>query len=192
VDLKGKDQMNCYYHPDRAFFGRCDSCGKSICTECAVVLKEKFYCTPCVEKLGPESLKNKDDTGRSWFQRHLNWTAIPGFIILYLIDSFIVFFIFVYISLSGPGETSLISYDENGLIFILLSILIIIFPQALISLPLTCWILREKDQSLLWALISLIPFGWIVYMFLENKSGILDTVDGNILNRKKRKLAGKV
>lgn len=43
--------MNCYYHPDREAIGTCVSCGKPTCAECKVVLAEKFYCNPCVDKI---------------------------------------------------------------------------------------------------------------------------------------------
>jgi len=41
--------MNCYYHPDREIAGMCVSCGKPICFECKVVLKNKLYCNPCID-----------------------------------------------------------------------------------------------------------------------------------------------
>lgn len=40
--------MNCYYHPDREVVGMCVSCGKPICIECKVILKDKMYCNQCI------------------------------------------------------------------------------------------------------------------------------------------------
>ncbi len=43
--------MNCYFHSERESVGVCFSCGKPVCPECKVVLQEKVYCNPCVNKL---------------------------------------------------------------------------------------------------------------------------------------------
>ena len=43
--------MNCYYHPEREAVGMCVACGKPICPECKVMLKDKFYCNPCADKM---------------------------------------------------------------------------------------------------------------------------------------------
>ena len=41
--------MNCYIHPDREVVGMCVSCGKPICVECKVILKDnKIYCNQCI------------------------------------------------------------------------------------------------------------------------------------------------
>ena len=41
--------MNCDYHPDREVVGMCVSCGKPICVECKVILKDKIYCNQCID-----------------------------------------------------------------------------------------------------------------------------------------------
>ncbi len=48
--------MKCYYHPDHEAIGICISCGKPVCVECKVVLREKIYCNPCVEELSGRKL----------------------------------------------------------------------------------------------------------------------------------------
>ena len=63
--------MNCYYHSDREVVGMCVSCGKPICLECKVVLKERLYCNTCV------------DTGKIHFSYQTvatAWWLLPVFI----------------------------------------------------------------------------------------------------------------
>ncbi len=43
--------MNCYVHSDREAVGVCVSCGKPICSECKVLIKDKYYCNSCVNKI---------------------------------------------------------------------------------------------------------------------------------------------
>ena len=43
--------MNCAYHPDREVVAVCACCGKPLCAECKVLLKDKYYCNPCAKNL---------------------------------------------------------------------------------------------------------------------------------------------
>ena len=49
-------------------------------------------------------------------------------------------------------------------------------------LPTNGWILRKKARSLWWVLILFVPFGWIVFLSLENRKigEILDIRKGVI------------
>lgn len=40
--------MNCYYHPELAATATCVSCGKAICTSCAVNVSGRIYCQQCI------------------------------------------------------------------------------------------------------------------------------------------------
>lgn len=40
--------MNCYYHPEFAATATCVSCGKAICTSCAVNVSGRVHCQPCI------------------------------------------------------------------------------------------------------------------------------------------------
>ena len=40
--------MNCNMHPDREAVGTCTSCGKFICSDCAVEVQGKLVCRECL------------------------------------------------------------------------------------------------------------------------------------------------
>jgi len=40
--------MKCYLHPDVDSIGTCTSCGKAICSECAVEVQGKLMCRDCL------------------------------------------------------------------------------------------------------------------------------------------------
>jgi TM2 domain-containing membrane protein YozV len=42
--------MYCYKHPENEAIGSCTSCGKPICTECAVELQDKLVCRDCLNQ----------------------------------------------------------------------------------------------------------------------------------------------
>ena len=42
--------MNCNFHPDTEAVGSCTSCGKSICSDCAVEIQGKLKCRECLKK----------------------------------------------------------------------------------------------------------------------------------------------
>lgn len=42
-----------------------------------------------------------------------------------------------------------------------------------VCFPIYGWILSQKRRSLWWLLILFVPFGWIVFLCLENRSHLL-------------------
>lgn len=42
--------MKCYLHPDRDAVGTCTSCGRPICSECAIDLQNRLVCRECLSK----------------------------------------------------------------------------------------------------------------------------------------------
>lgn len=99
------------------------------------------------------------EPGKGWFQRHLNWTAVMIWVLLL--------------------PLSVVIADIIG---IPIDIIILAVP-ILIILPLTGWALKQKNRSLWWLLLFIIPFLWLVYLGLENRSQIpelaeLDTSEG--------------
>lgn len=40
--------MKCYIHPEVDAVGTCTSCGRAICSECAVEVGDKFVCRDCL------------------------------------------------------------------------------------------------------------------------------------------------
>jgi len=92
-----------------------------------------------------------------WFRRHLNWTVVlawvASFPLSYIVGSLIQS-INPYIS---TGTYYLIGYTIQGLWL----------------LGIAGWVLRKKNRSL-WNLLWLfVPFGWIVFLCLENRAGTI-------------------
>ena len=142
--------MNCYYHPDRDAVGACVNCGRFICAECKVELGDKIYCNRCADKIytGLSTLPKSMEL--NWFQRHLNWTYVLG-----LGATFVLSFIAgVVLYLTDPYAT-----DETAE---LLGYLI----GFLVMLPLSIWVLKRKNRSLWWLLLS----GWFSPLWLGNNS----------------------
>ena len=89
----------------------------------------------------------------NWFQRHLNWTVFT---------TYAVFGIFIGLT------TKIEQYanpSENTIIIIDIAIIILFIGTIIIDI----WALRKKNRSLWW-LALIIPFGWIPYICLSNKS----------------------
>ena len=41
--------LKCWVHPDIDAIGVCKSCGKGVCKECALTIRNETYCKTCVE-----------------------------------------------------------------------------------------------------------------------------------------------
>ena len=93
----------------------------------------------------------------NWFRRHLNWTAVLSWVAAFplgYLTSMLIQSINPYIS---TGTYYALGYTINGLWL----------------LGIAGWVLRKKNRSL-WNLLWLpFPFGWIVFLCLENRTDIL-------------------
>lgn len=162
--------MECAYHSGVDAVGACTNCGKLICAECKTVLGGKIYCNPCADKLfARTSVTNRGKT-LNWFARHLNWTAVLTWVALYPIN-FLAGFI---LGLIVIGVDSYISYKALEGLGYLVGIVV----GLAWILPTNGWILKRKSRSLWWLLILFVPFGWIVFLCLENRSGLIDIKNG--------------
>jgi len=87
---------------------------------------------------------------KNWFQRHLNWTVI----------------------LSGVATNVLllvIAFTESESLFW------VIYSLCIIALFVVAgWALRQKNRSLWWLFIFFVPFGWIVFLCLENRRHLIE------------------
>ena len=96
----------------------------------------------------------------NWFQRHLNYIVVLSWLAAYLLFIMLIAFgAFVlepYMNLAGIAED------------VFLWLVLITF----VALPLIVagWELRRKGRSLWWLLIFFVPFGWIVFLCLENRT----------------------
>jgi hypothetical protein len=105
-------------------------------------------------------------TGENWFQRHLNWTWVFAQLAVGLITYVLVAVFVTGLFISSPALPS-----EASLLASFSVIYIIVLVLQLASLfGVGGWVLRRKGRSLAWLLIFLVPFGWIVFLCLENRS----------------------
>jgi len=107
--------------------------------------------------------------GLNWFQRHLNWTWVFAQLAVGLL-TYIIMTVFVtslFVSSSTfPSEASL--FASISVMQIVAAVL-----QIASVFGVGVWVLKRKDRSLGWLLIFLVPFGWIIFLFLENRSDLV-------------------
>lgn len=48
--------MKCYLHPDAEGVGTCTSCGKVVCSQCAMEINGKLVCKQCADKPASQSV----------------------------------------------------------------------------------------------------------------------------------------
>ena len=171
--------MNCFYHEDREAIGICVSCGRPICPECKVVLADKFHCNKCANQIFERATTTREllSTAKprpNWFARHLNWAAIISWA-----GVFPVLFV-------GGFATGLIAaaagFEANfdGPAGYLWSAVF----AACWLIPTNGWLLRKKGQSLWHLLWLILPFGWIVFLSLDNRHEVSPIQDSSPVSDK--------
>jgi ABC-type dipeptide/oligopeptide/nickel transport system permease subunit len=111
----------------------------------------------------------------NWFQRHLNWT----WVLTVTIGSVILGFILGFITgLVDPYAYYISDAALTGLSYLI---------AVIVAIIVGWWVLREKKRKLWWLLIILVPFGWIVFLCLENRSQVIDIADSEVAIRPKEK-----
>jgi len=143
----------------------CSNCGNEIAID-------MVYCPNCGNK--PDIQVDKQLTGKTvdlpsstepirtqmglnWFQRHLNWITFISLVIIYPL-AFIIGFLGAYIN----------PYMSSTTLVIIAYIICGIWLFGING-----WVLRRKNRSLGFLLLFVIPFGWIAFFFVENKSDML-------------------
>ena len=133
----------------------CPNCGKEVskdtkfCPECGKPLTETRGEQTATSALYKEVSGGQQGKRTSWFERHLNWTMVLGWVGAYVIIFAVVFFAaLVYPSISD--ETA----EGIGVVI-----------GLIITLPVAVWVLRKKNRSMWWLLISGSPF----FLLLSNK-----------------------
>jgi len=131
----------------------CPYCGKEIgedtklCSECGKLItdthSEQAATSPLYKKVGERELGNRVN----WFERHLNWTMVLPWHVMALVGGCIV------------ALADLRVFDEAlwamGIILGLLA-----------PIPVAVWVLRKKNRSIWWLLISWSYF----FLSVSNKS----------------------
>jgi MFS family permease len=133
---------------------RCPNCGRRT---------EGDYCQWCGYPVLAGS-RQRVETGKvrvgngNWFQRHLNWT----WFLVTAVGSYLLGFVLGLIVGSVDPYARYIS-DEAlyGLAYLL---------GIVLALSVGGWVLRRKSRSLWWLFIFFVPFGWIAFLCLENRS----------------------
>lgn len=98
-----------------------------------------------------------------WFRRHLNYVAVFSFIALYPLGF-----------ITGTLVVAINPYMSTGAYYAIVYIISILWLFGIDG-----WVLRRKCRSLWNLLWLIIPFGWIVFLCLENKSSISNKEVGN-------------
>jgi hypothetical protein len=92
-----------------------------------------------------------------WFRRHLSWTAVLCWIAAYPLG-FIV----------GMLILSVSPYMSTTAYYVIVYLIV-----ALWTFGICAWVLREKNRSYWYLLWLVVPFGWIVFLSLENRAETL-------------------
>ena len=98
-----------------------------------------------------------------WFRRHLTWVAVLSFAALYPLGF-----------ITGTLTLSINPYMSTEAYYAIVYII-----SALWLFVIDGWVLRRKNRSLWNLLWLIIPLGWIVFIFLENRSGVSSKEVGN-------------
>jgi len=133
----------------------CPECGKEVsedtkfCPHCGKPLTETRG-----EQIATSALYREMSAGElgkrmNWFERHLNWTMV----LAWVGGCVIVFIVAFLIALAAPY----VPEDELYVIGMLISLVV--------SLAVGYWVLRKKNRSLWWLLLS----GWGSPLWLQNK-----------------------
>jgi purine-cytosine permease-like protein len=89
----------------------------------------------------------------SWFEQHINWSMLLGWLAVGIIE-----FVLLFFTASESGETLFFIYG------------------ALVTLSLligACG-LRIKGRSMAWMLLCFVPFGLVAILVLKNRNAIKD------------------
>ena len=92
----------------------------------------------------------------NWFNRHLNWTAFLSWVALYPLNYLI-----------GTLIVNVNPYMSTGAYLAILYV-----ASAAWLFGIGGWVLRKKNRNLFHLLWLVIPFGWVVFLCLENRTDI--------------------
>lgn len=118
------------------------------------------------KKEAAQKVLRSQSAGESWFQRHLHWT----WVFAQLAVGVITFFLITVFATSLFVSSTTLPSDESLFASVSAIQIIVLVLQIASVFGVGAWVLRRKDRSLGWLLIFLVPFGWIIFLFLENRS----------------------
>jgi len=135
---------------------KCPNCGKEVsedtkfCPKCGKRLIKTQSEQPATSALYKEVSGGELGKRMNWFERHLNWTMV----LAWVGASVIAFAVALLILTANPY----VSEDELSAIGFIIALVV--------SLAVGYWVLRKKNRSMWWLLISGSPF----FLLLSNKS----------------------
>lgn len=134
----------------------CPNCGKEVtedtkfCPKCGnrlIKTQGEQTATPALYK---EVSGGELGKRMNWFERHLNWTMVLGWV-----GAWVIAFIVGFLIALADHYVSEDALDAIGFVIVLV-----------VSLAVGHWVLRKKNRSMWWLLISGSPF----FLLLSNKS----------------------
>jgi hypothetical protein len=134
----------------------CPNCGKS-------GVEGMKFCPQCGQRLTGFDLGEKQryvhhpeasPKEKSWFERHLNWTMVQAWLSTYLVT----FIVVSLVMLANPY----VSDDTLVAILVIANLAVVIAVGQ--------WVLKKKNRSLAWLLIS---WTWF-FLLIENHSSLRD------------------
>jgi len=134
----------------------CPNCGKEVnedtnfCPKCGKRLIKTQSEQPATSALYKEVSAGELGKRMNWFERHLNWTMVLAWVGAYVI----AFAVVLLILTASPY----VSQDELSAIGFVIALAV--------SLAVGYWVLRKKNRSMWWLLISWSYF----FLLLSNKS----------------------
>ena len=117
---------------------------------------------PPPEGAPPAGLK-RDYEELNWLRRHLNWTWVLAQIAVFLISVAGVVVLAVVLVKTPDLNTGYL-FTGTSMFFNVVWILTIVAAFGVGAL-----VLKEKDRSLAWLLILLLPLGWFFFLLLDNR-----------------------
>jgi len=101
-----------------------------------------------------------------WLKMHLNWAMVLGWILAIGIGIAIVYIVwFCWYFAAAKRLMNTPSQDLTVSVAIVIFLIIVI----ILSLGVSIWACIQKGRKREWALLWLVPFGFIVLLVLKNK-----------------------
>jgi hypothetical protein len=119
---------------------------------------------PVSQKVNPPPEFMIRENELNWFRRHLHWTWVFA---QFVADMIFIAGILFMLLMSSVSPDFFITY----IIVVWYVLGSILSFAALFGVG--GWVLKQKGRSLAWLLIFLVPFGWFIFLFIENRNKVL-------------------
>ncbi len=154
--------MNCINHPDKEAKGVCNLCAKTICSDCAVLLKGELYCKNCLPAKMGEAKRQEHSpalaailsfviAGLGQIYNGQVWKGLLIFVTSWLVFPWIIGIFDAYFTGKKINEGKIIFKKKTGCliamivgVFLLWIMILILFLIAVIAAP---GILKAKGMA---------------------------------------------